>query len=134
MLFRSLTGISLADFVPEDGADYVSAEALGMTDEIQVSIQLKEATENFGARIQVQGFKLIDVKVVKKEALSLDSKFSDLLNRRLHGRLDSRKEKEREQAAAAKGTGGRGRGAASAAAKPAPAAPPTEVSDDDVPF
>lgn len=130
-----LTGISLADFVPEDGADYVSAEALGMTDEVQVSIQLKDATENFGARIQVKGFKLIDVKVVKKEALSLDSKFSDLLNRRLHGRLDSRKEKEREQAAATKSTGGRGRAApAAAAAKPALAAPPTEVSDDDVPF
>ena len=31
-------------------------------------------------------------------------------------------------------TGGRGRGAAPAAAKPAPAAPPTDVSDDDVPF
>ena len=76
-----------------------------MTDEVQVSIQLKDATENFGARIQVKGFKLIDVKVVKKEALSLDSKFSDLLNRRLHGRLDSRKEKEREQAAATKSTG-----------------------------
>ena len=73
------------------------------------------------------------MKVVKKEALSLDSKFSDLLNRRLHGRLDSRKEKEREQAAATKSTGGRGR-AALAAAKPAPAAPPTELSDDDVPF
>ena len=78
------------------------------------------------------------MKVVKKEALSLDSRFADMLNRRLHGRLDSRKEKEREQAAATKGTGGRGRGAApataAAAAKPPLAAPPTEVSDDDVPF
>lgn len=134
-----LTGTSLMDFVPEDDADYVSAENLGMTDEVIVSVALKEATENFSARLQIKGFKLSDVKVVKKEAITLDSRFSDLLNRSLHGRVDSRKDKEREQAAA-KSSGGRGKGGAGAAAgagttKPALAAPPaTEVSDDDVPF
>lgn len=133
---KGLTGTSLTDFIPEDGADSVSAEALGMTDEVLVAMQLKEATENFGARIQVKGFKLVDVRVAKKEAVTLDSRFSDLLTRSLHGRLDSRKDKEREQTAAK--TGGRSKaasgGAAVAAAKPALAAPAAEVSDDDVPF
>lgn len=136
---KGLTGTSLTDFIPEDGADYVSAEALGMTDEVLVAVQLKEATENFGARLQIKGFKLVDVRVAKKEAVTLDSRFSDLLNRSLHGRLDSRKDKEREQAAAK--SGGRGKAASGGAAtagatKPALAAPAatTEVSDDDVPF
>jgi len=136
---KGLTGTSLTDFIPEDGADYVSAEALGMTDEVLVAVQLKEATENFGARLQIKGFKLFDVRVAKKEAVTLDSRFSDLLNRSLHGRLDSRKDKEREQTAAK--TGGRGKAASSGAVaagttKPALAAPApaTEVSDDDVPF
>ena len=135
---KGLTGTSLTDFIPEDGADYVSAEALGMTDEVLVVVQLKEATENFGARLQIKGFKLVDVRVAKKEAVTLDSRFSDLLNRSLHGRLDSRKDKEREQAAAK--TGGRGKpasgGAAAGATKPALAAPApaTEVSDDNIPF
>lgn len=131
---KGLTGTSLTDFIPEDGADSVSAEALGMTDEVLVAVQLKDATENFGARLQVKGFKLVDVRVAKKEAITLDSRFSDLLNRSLHGRLDSRKDKEREQTAAKTG---RGKAAApAAAAKPALAAPAatTEVSDDDVPF
>ena len=136
---KGLTGTSLTDFIPEDGADYVSAEALGMTDEVLVAVQLKEATENFGARLQIKGFKLVDVRVAKKEAVTLDSRFSDLLNRSLHGRLDSRKDKEREQAAAK--SGGRGKAAsggagAAGATKPvlAAPAPATEVSDDDVPF
>ncbi len=136
---KGLTGTSLTDFIPEDGADYVSAEALGMTDEVLVVVQLKEATENFGARLQIKGFKLVDVRVAKKEAVTLDSRFSDLLNRSLHGRLDSRKDKEREQAAAK--SGGRGKAAsggagAAGATKPvlAAPAPATEVSDDDVPF
>ena len=129
---KGLTGTSLTDFIPEDGADSVSAEALGMTDEVLVAVQLKDATENFGARLQVKGFKLVDVRVAKKEAITLDSRFSDLLNRSLHGRLDSRKDKEREQTAAKTG---RGKAAPTAAAvKPALAAPPAEVSDDDVPF
>ncbi|MCH9837423.1 hypothetical protein K0U83_17300 [bacterium] len=136
---KGLSGTSLTDFIPEDGADYVSAESLGMTDEVLVAVQLKEATENFGARLQIKGFKLVDVRVAKKEAVTLDSRFSDLLNRSLHGRLDSRKDKEREQTAAK--TGGRGKAASGGAAtagatKPALAAPAatTDVSDDDVPF
>ena len=36
---KGLTGTSLTDFIPEDGADYVSAEALGMTDEVLVAVQ-----------------------------------------------------------------------------------------------
>lgn len=124
-----LTGQSLMDFAPEEGADFVSADDLGMSEEVNVKIVLKDATENFGARIQVNGFKLADVRVTKKEAASLDSRFGSLLKQSLSGRVDSRKEKEK-----AAPPSRRGAAPAATAAGTSTASDGKKPSEDDMPF
>lgn len=86
------TGTSLTDFIPADGADYVSAESLGMTDEFLAHFALKEPTGNFPAKIQLVRFSLLDVRVTAAEAKSLDDRFGFLLDATKGGkRYDSRK-------------------------------------------
>lgn len=95
-----LTGKSLSDFAPAEGEDYVSAEALGMSGEFIAHFELEEVKEDsrFAPRIMLVNFKLIDVRVTKTEAVSLDDKFGALLSATRDGtRYDGRKVAERAE-------------------------------------
>ena len=96
------TGTSFADFVPPDGQDSVSAELLGMTGRFKAHFKLKPAEGNFAPRVQLVAFKLLDVRVKRSEAESLDKKFEALLGATRDGtKFDSRKQAK----AAPAGTG-----------------------------
>lgn len=117
-------GESLTDFIPDEGKDWVLAADLGMSGDFGALFDFEQVQENskFAPRIMLVGFRLLDTRVTRDEAQSLDSKFGSLLSATRDGsKYDGRKvaaaaEKRAAatpvQASAGQGKGGKGSQAA----------------------
>lgn len=89
---------SLTDFVPDEGKDWVPAADLGMSGDFGALFDFEQVQENskFAPRIMLVGFRLLDTRVTRDEAQSLDSKFGALLAATQDGtKYDGRKVAQR---------------------------------------